>query len=127
MSSIKPQMGHPRYNPYLSPLYVSFLVSYNPLPFLDSRLQHPPFSVTISYLSCQLQPSKFPISYNPPLSPTVTTLKISRQLQYPTFPSDSTPTFLRHLTITYCSGSRRRAEKVDKRMVLECTHGLFIT
>jgi hypothetical protein len=27
----------------------------------------------------------------------------------------------------YCSGSRRRAEKVDKRMVLVYTHGLFIT
>ncbi len=26
-----------------------------------------------------------------------------------------------------CSGSRRRAEKVDKRMVLVYTHGLFIT
>ncbi len=27
----------------------------------------------------------------------------------------------------HCSRSRRRAEKVDKRMVLEYTHGLFIT
>jgi hypothetical protein len=32
--------------------------------------------------------------------------------------------FVAHLK---CSGSRRRAEKVDKRMVLEHTHGLFIT
>jgi hypothetical protein len=27
----------------------------------------------------------------------------------------------------WCSRSRRRAEKVDKRMVLVHTHGLFIT
>ncbi len=30
-------------------------------------------------------------------------------------------------TIIYCSVSRWRPQKVDKRMVLEHTHGLFIT
>ncbi len=29
--------------------------------------------------------------------------------------------------VGYCSVSRRRPQKVDKRMVLEHTHGLFIT
>ncbi len=33
---------------------------------------------------------------------------------------------LEHLG-AYCSRSRRRAEKVDKRMVLVHTHGVFIT
>jgi hypothetical protein len=30
-------------------------------------------------------------------------------------------------TQIYCSRSRRRAEKVDKRIKLDYTHGLFIT
>jgi hypothetical protein len=34
---------------------------------------------------------------------------------------------LQFCSLDYCSGSRRRAEKADKRMALEHTHGLFIT
>ncbi len=36
-------------------------------------------------------------------------------------------TFMHSIVFNYCSRSRRRAEKVDKRMVLVYTHGLFIT
>jgi hypothetical protein len=34
---------------------------------------------------------------------------------------------MQNVTFRYCSRSRRRAAKGDKRMVLVHTHGLFIT
>ncbi len=36
-------------------------------------------------------------------------------------------TTIRKVPVPYCSRSRRRAAKADKRMVLVHTHGLFIT
>ncbi len=64
---------------------------------------------------------------------------VDKKSQYCGYLSIIIPTSMKcHLTPTalydeerlddkYCSWSRRRPQKVDKRMVLEHTHGLFIT
>ncbi len=48
-------------------------------------------------------------------------------LTYPNPGISQTNTTEHRQPIGYCSVSRWRPQKVDKRMVLEYTHGLFIT